>query len=252
MSTETAVGWERWLERWEAQQGGYMEDREERFAAMVDAVAGCCGPQPRVVDLGCGPGSLARRLLDAVPGASVVAVDMDPVLLAIGRGALGDMGGRLQWVDADLRSGWEQQLDGPVDACVSTTALHWLQASALEDLYGVLGRVTKPGGVFLNGDRLDFGPETPQIAMAAQAIRDRGRASDTPPSETWEQWWDAVAVAPELAEEIAERRRRHHDHPERELTPDLAFHRRALREAGFAEVDTIWQHLADRVLMAVR
>jgi len=25
-----------------------------------------------------------------------------------------------------------------------------------------------------------------------------------------------------------------------------------LREAGFREVDTIWQHLDDRVLMAVR
>jgi hypothetical protein len=42
-----------------------------------------------------------RRLLDRFPGASVVAVDFDPVLLALGRAADGDRAG-LRFVDADL------------------------------------------------------------------------------------------------------------------------------------------------------
>jgi trans-aconitate methyltransferase len=35
-----------------------------------------------VLDLGCGPGSLAARLLERLPAASVVAIDSYPLLLA--------------------------------------------------------------------------------------------------------------------------------------------------------------------------
>ncbi len=40
-----------------------------------------------MLDLGCGPGSLATRLLDRIPAATVIALDADPVLLAIGQAA---------------------------------------------------------------------------------------------------------------------------------------------------------------------
>src|SRR4029077_15223279 len=76
--------WPRWLARWDAQQQRHIPDREERFTAMVDALAAFAGPRPRVLDLGCGPGSLSARVLDRIPGASVVAIDADPVLLAVG------------------------------------------------------------------------------------------------------------------------------------------------------------------------
>ncbi len=58
-----------WLARWDAQQQRHIPDREERFSAMVDAVAAFAGAEPRVLDLGCGPGSLSARLLDRIPGA---------------------------------------------------------------------------------------------------------------------------------------------------------------------------------------
>src|ERR1035437_9939670 len=111
--TTTTTDWRSWLDRWEAQQGTSMPDREERFAIMIGAVGALCGASPHVVDLGCGPGSLARRLLDALPGARVTAVDMDPVLLAIGRNALGDQGGRLEGLDADLRPRWRAPAPRP-------------------------------------------------------------------------------------------------------------------------------------------
>ena len=233
-----------------------MPDREERFTVITDAVAAFCGDHPHVIDLGCGPGSLAERILTAIPGARVTAVDMDPVLLTIGRHALGDADGRLRFVDADLRERWEEQLDGNVDAAVSTTALHWLQADALTDLYGRLGKIIRSGGVFLNGDRLAFDRENRQISDAARALRDRrgpaGGTAHTPEAETWDEWWAAVEADPGLNGEVSERARRHHDHPEHEHQADLPFHRNALRAAGFREVDTLWQRLSDRVLVGVR
>jgi SAM-dependent methyltransferase len=251
-ATPPTPDWQRWLDRWEAQQGWYMPDREARFAVMIDTVEALCGPAPDVVDLGSGPGSLSRRILDRLPQARVTAIDMDPVLLAIGRNALGDQGGRLQWLDADLRSRWSARAEGRVDAAVSTTALHWLQPNALAALYRHLGTVLAPGGVFVNGDRMEFPPDLPRLAEAARTIRDRAEQADAGSAETWEEWWAAVEQDPGLASEVAERSRRHHEHPDHEHAADLAEHIEGLRQAGFTEVGTIWQQLADRVLVAIR
>lgn len=229
-----------------------MPDREERFTVIIDVVAELCGDAPAVVDLGSGPGSLSRRILDRLPRAHVTAIDMDPVLLAIGRNALGDYGGRLHWLDTDLRSRWSVTTDGRADAAVSTTALHWLQPNALAALYRHLGTVLAPGGVFVNGDRMEFPPDLTRLAGAARAIRERWAPPGPGDAESWEEWWAAVEQDPGLAAEVAERGRRHHDHPDHEHPADLATHIEGLHQAGFAEVGTIWQHFADRVLVAIR
>jgi len=190
--------------------------------------------------------------LDRLREATVTAIDMDPVLLAIGRQALGDMGGRLHWIDADLRSRWSAQAEGPVHAAVSTTALHWLQPNALAALYRHLGTVLRPGGVFVNGDHMDFPAGERRLAAAGRAIREGRVPAAAGSTDSWEEWWEAVAEEAALAAEVAERSRRHHDHPDHDHSPDLAAHVEALRQAGFAEVDTVWQRFADRVLVAIR
>ena len=103
---DTAVA-QGWIDRWDVQQTSYLPDREDRFAALIDAVeAGTGRADPLVLDLGCGPGSLAVRLLDRIPDATVVAIDTDPLLLALGRATYGGRAG-LRFADLDLRSaGW--------------------------------------------------------------------------------------------------------------------------------------------------
>jgi SAM-dependent methyltransferase len=241
-----------WLARWDAQQQRHIPDREERFTAMVDAVATFAGPEPRVLDLGCGPGSLSARLLDRIPGASVMAIDADPVLLAIGRGALGDRTG-LQFLDADLRADWVSALPsaGPYDAAVSTTALHWLGLEQLVHLYHTLAGVLRPGAVFLDGDRLDFDHDQRAIAEGARQVRPEW--PDAPEgSEDYDGWWAAAVSEPALAEAVAERTLRWHSHPHEDEAHSYEFHSAALFSAGFVEVGTLWQHLANRVLVAIR
>jgi SAM-dependent methyltransferase len=250
-----------WVHRWDAQQQGYVPDREERFTVIADAVAESAGPAPVVVDLGCGPGSLAVRLLDHLPRATVVGVDADPVLLALAQGAYGGWAG-LRLVDADLRDpGWPQrlELDGPVDAVVSTTALHWLAAGELPALYAAVFGLLGPGGLLLNGDHLGLSAAYPALAELAGALGRRrleraraGRAEFDRGPEDWQQWWDAVLAEPALADAVAERARRRAEHPRHQVEPGLDDHVRALRGAGFAEVDSLWQAGADRVLAARR
>lgn len=42
-------------------------------------------PRPRVLDLGCGTGALALSVLRECPGATAVAVDLDPAAVALTR-----------------------------------------------------------------------------------------------------------------------------------------------------------------------
>jgi trans-aconitate methyltransferase len=106
------VDWRVWLNRWDAQQTGYLPEREARFAAMLDVLDVLHPADFVAVDLGCGPGSLAKRLLDRFPRARCLAVDLDPVLRTMGQQVHGTFDGRLRWVDADLRDAdWPRRLE---------------------------------------------------------------------------------------------------------------------------------------------
>src|SRR5579871_1870317 len=85
-----AADWSSWAERWETQQQFNNPWREERFRVMLELVAQFVGPEPRwLCDLACGPGAISARVLRRFQLASILAVDVDPFLLAIGEGSLG-------------------------------------------------------------------------------------------------------------------------------------------------------------------
>jgi trans-aconitate methyltransferase len=251
------VDWAGWLRRWDAQQEGYHPDREARFTAMLDALEQLVPAEFTAVDLACGPGSLSERLLARFPGARVVAVDMDPAMIALGEGALGTVGGRLRWVEADLDDpGWTAALDGErVDAVLSTTALHWLHPGPLERVYGELGRLLPEGGIVLNGDTLAYPPALTAFGrLAEHAFADRwtDEAFAARGAETAEQWWAAFAKEPGTAPLLEARAALYAGKVRQETPPGYDDHVAALRAAGFREVDPIWQVLSDRVLLAVR
>jgi SAM-dependent methyltransferase len=247
-----------WITRWDRQQEVYLPDREERFTALIDAVeVGTGRPDPLILDLGCGPGSLSVRLLARIPAATVIAVDADPVTLSLGRAAYADVPA-LRFFDVDLRAaGWETALGiepGQVDAVVSTTALHWLSAAELRALYRVLASLLRLGGLFLDGDHLRLDEaRNPALARLDRAIEEAEGRRRFPDGHTedWRQWWQAVAADSALAGAAAERERRevHHHGPESTM---LAVHTDALVAAGFAEVGTLWQRGSNRLLAGIR
>ncbi|MDQ4104889.1 MAG: class I SAM-dependent methyltransferase [Actinomycetota bacterium] len=271
-ATPIVVPWEDWLRRWDLQQGVYIENRERGFDVMFSFLQALLPPQIIVLDLAAGAGSISQRLLRLRPEARSVAVDIDPVMLAIGQGALGDMAGRLRWVRADLRDrGWATSLgeDG-FDAVLSATATHWLQPAELAAVYRDIAGLLRPGGILLNADGLHYPRSQPRIRAAVDAVdrRRQQRAVDSG-AEAWADWWDALRAEPALQEAFTERDRifppergrifppeRGRIFPSetrpRHSPPTLAFHEAALLEAGFEEVATVWQDLHKRVLLAFR
>jgi hypothetical protein len=209
-----------WIERWDRQQEESLPDREDRFTALIDAVeAGTERPDPLVLDIGCGPGSLAVRLLARLPRATVIGIDADPVALTLGRAAYSGVPG--------LRLA----------------------------LYAELASVLRPGGLLLDGDHFTLdAKESPALARLDLALRQREDQRRFPGGhpESWHAWWEAAAADPALAGHVAERSRRHvdADHHGTQST-QLAAHVEALKAAGFAEVGTLWQRGDNRLLCAV-
>lgn len=73
----------------------------------------------RVVDLGCGPGTVTTVLAERWPDAEIIGVDSAAEMLARAAAAYP----RLMWVDADIAH-W--RTDVPADVIFSNAALHWL------------------------------------------------------------------------------------------------------------------------------
>jgi trans-aconitate methyltransferase len=136
MATMTSdVDWTAWLVRWHRQQEHYLHDRPRRFSIMLDYVEQLRGPGSlTLVDLCCGPGSITSAALSRFPSATVLACDIDPWLVEMGRRTVGG-DSRVRWLEADLRAeGWADTLPSAgYDAVLSSTALHWLHRDELVD-----------------------------------------------------------------------------------------------------------------------
>jgi trans-aconitate methyltransferase len=245
---------EAWQASWDAQQMGFMVDREERFAALLDLVEVAAGPAPTVIDLACGTASITRRLLARLPEARAVAVDVDPVLLTIARGSLGS-DERVRIVRADLRDpAWKERLSGvQADAVVTSTALHWLPEDDLARVYRDLHDLVRPGGLVGNADTMPA-DGLPQLGSGLRALAERREeAALARGVESWRAWWERAAADPVLEGPMAERATLFGgaDHPP-SFVPPAGWHVAALGAAGFTEAGVAWRSGTDAIVAALR
>jgi SAM-dependent methyltransferase len=235
---------------WDWQQGALEPGREESFSLMLDFVGLVVGQPARVLDLACGTGSIAERVVSRFPQARVTAVDIDPVTLNLARTAFAD-DPRVEVLERDLRDpGWAEGLPSPFDAVLTATALHWLREDHLLMLYRRLGGLLRPGGVFANRDHMPI--ETETLAEAAkETLAQHVRAADRSGADPWRGWWERIEREPGLAAEVAERARRFSGSTASFLRP-VSWHRGRLLEASFSSAAAVWRWGNDALLVAVR
>jgi SAM-dependent methyltransferase len=246
-----------WVTRWDRQQELYVPLREQRFEAMfkmleidLDGVE-----SPRILDLACGPGAIGTRLVERLPSVRYVGVDIDPVLLHLARLSAPRPEPNYTIVAIDLaEAGWNELIGGPFDAIVSSTALHWFTSAELRRIFAAARLLLRAGGLFLNADNLAFAAShlqaTANIVDRAQQVRAAANGA-----EDWFQWWDSARSDRELAPYVAERDKRFPPKPTdteeaQAAPPSFREYVDALAENGFTDIDTIWQHFDDRVLVA--
>lgn len=111
---------------------------QQEWATDVLARLEGIAPDATVLDVGCGTGRVTEALLELVPRGRVLAIDASADMVALARERLG---ARAQvWCESAL----DLQLDAPVDAIVSTAALHWVPDH--ERLWRRLAAALRPGG----------------------------------------------------------------------------------------------------------
>jgi SAM-dependent methyltransferase len=94
-------------------------------------------PQPgeRVLDVGCGDGTLTRKIVER--GATVIGVDNSPEMIAAARA---------KGIDALLLGVADMSFDGEFDAAFSNATLHWVREK--EQAARAIFRALKPGARF--------------------------------------------------------------------------------------------------------
>ena len=100
----------------------YLKFSAERARPFADLISQVRTEQAATIaDLGCGPGTMTRRLADRWPSARVVGVDNSPGMLE--QAMVLAIPGRLRFVQADIAD-WHPS--EPVDLLLSNAALQWV------------------------------------------------------------------------------------------------------------------------------
>jgi SAM-dependent methyltransferase len=107
--------------------------------------------------LGAGYGALTHFLLRYFPKATVVCQDGSEEMAKLGRERMKEFERRFAYVIADFsRHGWSKLTPGPFEAIVSSIAIHNVNSpNIIRNIYQDAHELLKPGGCFLNFDRLE-------------------------------------------------------------------------------------------------
>jgi len=123
---------------WDAQTYDRSSAPQQSWASQVLERLQDIDPGATVLDVGCGTGRVTELLVALVPEGRVLALDASEEMVALARSRLGE---RAEvWCQDVL----ELDLKRPVDAIVSTAALHWV--SDHDRLWRRLGGALRPGG----------------------------------------------------------------------------------------------------------
>jgi tRNA (cmo5U34)-methyltransferase len=191
---------------------------EQMIDALVTALPFNQHQPIRVVDLGCGTGTIARRIKDVYPLAQVTCVDIAEKMLQLAQVKLGEAGDALRYQLANFE---DYEFDATYDVVVSSLALHHLVSDGDKiKFYKKIYDCLTLGGVFYNADVI-LGSSLDLQERYVEKWRDYMRLQVS--AEEIEQKW--------IPQHNAE------DHPAN-LMSQLAW----LQDMGFAEVDVVWKY----------
>jgi SAM-dependent methyltransferase len=142
-------------EHWAATAMAKRPWRKVFFQTFVAELEGLDRVGGSILELGSGPGFLARQILEALPHVDYTALDFSGAMHALARQRLGTLAARVRFVEADFkRPGW---IDGlwEYDAMVTLQAVHELRHKRhAVDLYKAIRSLLRPGGAFLVCDHV--------------------------------------------------------------------------------------------------
>ncbi|MBN1813929.1 MAG: class I SAM-dependent methyltransferase [Anaerolineae bacterium] len=171
----------------------------------------------RVIDLGCGTGTISQRMVAAFPNAHVTCLDLAENMVEMARVKLAQHP-HARYLVGDLNT---FTFDAEVDVAVSSLALHHLVTDAdKHGFYHKIYNTLAPDGVFYNADVVLGSSDTLQATYMQkwQAFMLQNVSHDEMENTWLPKYYDEDCPA--------------------KLTDHLAW----LAEVGFADVDVVWKY----------
>ncbi len=194
----------------------YIPAYDEMVATVVRWLDGHLPAGGLVVDLGAGTGALSVAILDALPSARVLLVDVDPSMLEVARARVAPHADR-----AELRRAAFADPLPQCDAVVASLALHHVADLAdKRALYRRIHDALRPGGVLLIADVTvhEDGPERRRVFAEWSTAMQAHGITAAEAERNFAQWAGEDRYYPLLAE--------------------LG----ALAAAGFPRPESFWKH----------
>lgn len=190
---------------------------DELMDRLIDAVP---TTSRRVLELGCGTGTLSLRLVQTLPDACFTFLDASPEMLATTRARVEQVapGALDRCVFMEARFEDIDEATGRWDLVVASLSIHHMQSP--EPLYRALAGVLEPGGALRMSDGV------------RAAAEDRHDAH----MRVWETFWRQPGNLSEQEIESVLDHVRRHDHYQ-----SLVDHFDWLRAAGFHRCDCLWR-----------
>jgi tRNA (cmo5U34)-methyltransferase len=190
---------------------------EQMFDALVIALPFSQAQPIRVVDLGCGTGTISRRIKDVYPQAHITCVDIAKKMLEIAQTKLGNR----EDIRYQLANFEDYEFDTAYDVVVSSLALHHLVNEEDKiNFYKKIYATLSAGGVFYNAD---------VILGSSSHLQERYM-------EKWREYM-RLQVSVEEIEQKWIPQHYDEDHPS-QLMSQLGW----LTDIGFTEVDVVWKY----------
>jgi trans-aconitate methyltransferase len=214
--------------------------RDEMMRTLVAGVPFAPEQPIRVIELGCGDGQLAARLLEAFPASTIAALDGSESMRDLAKARLAPFGERARVRAFDVASlDWWDQMFG-ADVVVSSLCLHHVNDAKKQYLYkAVAERITAQGALFV-ADLIE--PMHPAARAVAAAEWDASAGAQA-----------AASGQPALFSRFLDAQWNHFRFPDAMDQPSALFHHLVwLRHAGFAAVDCLWLFAGHAVIGAFK
>jgi len=105
----------------------------------------------RILDVGCGTGSLAIRIKKTTPDVEVIGIDPDPTVIATARRKSEKAGVSINWRSGFLTPETCEEI-GPVSKAVCSLVLHQTPLEEKNNILSAMRTVLQPGGTLYLAD----------------------------------------------------------------------------------------------------
>jgi tRNA (cmo5U34)-methyltransferase len=183
-------------QEWVSKDSRRAAEREAQFNAAISWLSVFIGGRSR------------EKLLATFPEMSVICSDGSDEMLRLARQRLDAFGDRASFVQSDFGADkWIAELPRELDAVVSARAIHNLRKLKLiGPVYGQIFELLRPGGLFLNIERVNFSTPALRRYYKDLQMKTRGRTAKMD------------GAAPNLLQQF-----------------------RLLKRAGFRDIDCFWR-----------